>query len=116
MYNSIEISIGSNSLPHDIFSTLTSAFKYFLCSFTERTTDASKLFFKPATRKRKLSTTDAFTKIEKALEAFVSYQQAADRSFLTAEEARERREEEREEERRKEDQEFLLKLAQVLRK
>ena len=88
-----------HSLPHDLFSTLTSAFKYFLCSFT----DASKLFFKPATRKRKLSTTDAFTKIEKALEAFVSYQQAADRSFLTAEEARERREEEREEERRKED-------------
>ena len=46
----------------------------------------------------------------------VSYQQAADRDFLAAEEARERREEEREEKRRKEDQEFLLKLAQVLRK
>ncbi|CAH3112309.1 unnamed protein product, partial [Pocillopora meandrina] len=47
--------------------------------------------------KRKVSTTDALTQIDKALEAFVSYQQAADRSFLAAEEARERREEEREE-------------------
>ena len=68
-------------------------------------------FFKPATK-----TTDALTQIDKELEAFVSSQQAADRSFLAAEEARERREEEREERRRKEDQEFLLKLAQVLRK
>ena len=101
---------------HDLFSTLTSAFKDFFYSFTERTTDAGKPFFKPATKKRKVSTTDALTQIDKALEAFVSYQQAADRSFLAAEEARERREEEREERRRKEDQEFLLKLAQVLRK
>ena len=46
----------------------------------------------------------------------VFYQQAADRDFLAVEEARERREEERKEKRRKEDQEFLLKLAQVLRK
>ena len=75
-----------------------------------------KLLFKPATKKRKLSTTDAFTKIDKALEVFVSYQQAAGRSFLAAEEARERREEKREEKRRKEDQDFLLKLVQVLRK
>ena len=96
--------------------TFTSAFKDFLWSFAERTTDASKPFFKPATKKRKLSTMDAFTKIDKALEAFVSYQQATDRSFLAAEEARERREEEREEKRRKEDQDFLLKLVQVLRK
>ncbi|RMX49396.1 hypothetical protein pdam_00022310 [Pocillopora damicornis] len=85
----------------------------FLCSFAKRKTDASKPFFKPATKKRKLSTTDAFTKIDKALKAFVTYQQAADRDFLAAEEARERREEEREEKRRKEDQEFLLKLAQI---
>jgi hypothetical protein len=55
-------------------------------------------------------------KVDKALEAFVSYQQAADRRFMEAEEARERRDEEREEKRRKEDQEFLLKLAQVLQK
>ena len=41
----------------------------------------------------------------------VSYQQAADRDFLAAEEARERREEERKEKRRKEDQEFLLKFG-----
>ena len=34
--NNIEISIGSNSLPHDLFSTLTSAFKDFLCSFAEK--------------------------------------------------------------------------------
>ena len=67
-------------------------------------------------KKHKLSTTDTFTKIGKALEAFVSYQKAADRSFLAAKEARERREEEREEKRRKEDQEFQPKLAQVLRK
>ena len=98
------------------YITLTSAFKDFLCSFAERTTDASEPFFKPATKKRNLYTTDAFTKIDKALEAFVSYQQAADRSFLAAEEARERREEEREEKRRKEDQDFLLKLVQVIRK
>ena len=50
------------------------------------------------------------------METFVSHQKAADRSFLASEEACERREEEREEKRRKEDQEFLLKLAQVLRK
>ena len=87
-----------------------------MCSFAEITTDTKKPFFKLATKKHKLSTTDAFAKIEKALEAFVSYRHVADRSFLAAEETRERREEEREEERRKEDQEFLLKLAQVLRK
>ena len=40
-------------------------------------------------KKHKLSTTDTFTKIGKALEAFVSYQKAADRSFLAAKEARE---------------------------
>ena len=40
-----------------------------------------------------MSTTDALTQIDKALEAFVSYQQAADWSFLAAEEARERQEE-----------------------
>ena len=49
-------------------------------------------FFKPATKKRKLSTTDTFAKIVKASEAFVFYQQAVDRSFVAAEEARERRE------------------------
>ena len=36
LYNNIEINIGSNSLPHDLFSTLTSAFKDFLCSFAEK--------------------------------------------------------------------------------
>ena len=89
-----------------------------LRSFPGTTTEdkIKKPIFKAGTKKRKLSTNDAFSKIDKALEAFVSYQQAADRSFLEAEEARERREEEREEKRRKEDQEFLLKLAQVLRK
>ena len=57
-----------------------------------------------------------FAKFDKAFESFVDYQQAADKSFLEAEAARERREEERAEKRRKEDQEFLLKLAQVLHK
>ena len=60
---------------------------------------------KSGTKKRKLSTTDAFAKVDKPLEAFVSYQQAADR-FMEAEEAHERRDEKREEKRRKEDQEF----------
>ena len=46
----------------------------------------------------------------------MEYQQAADESFFEAEAGRERREEERTEKRRKEDQEFLLKLAQVLHK
>lgn len=46
----------------------------------------------------------------------MEYQQAADKCFLEAEAARERREEERAEKRRKEDQEFLLKLAQVFHK
>ncbi|CAH3158710.1 unnamed protein product [Pocillopora meandrina] len=41
--------------------------KDFLYSFTERTTDAGKPFFKPATKKRKVSTTDALTQIDKAL-------------------------------------------------
>ena len=83
-----------------------------LRSFSETTTEdkIKKPIFKAGTKKRKLSTNDAFAKIDKALEAFVY------RSFLEAEEARERREEEREEKRRKEDQEFLLKLAQVLQK
>ena len=59
-----------------------------------------------------------FAKFDKAFESFVDYQQAADKSFLEAEAvlSRERREEERAEKRRKEDQEFLLKLAQVLHK
>ena len=63
-----------------------------------------------------MSTNDTFAKVDRALEAFVSYQQEVDRRFMEAEEARERRDEEREEKRRKEDQEFLLKLAQVLQK
>ena len=83
----IQIIIGSNNLSHDLFSTLASLFKDFLCSFAEITTDANRPFFKLATKKRKLSTTDAFAKIEKASEAFVSYQHVADRSFLAAEEA-----------------------------
>ena len=89
------------------------------CSFSETTTGDEKPVSlhecKSGTRKRKLSTTDAFAKVDKALEAFVCYQQAADRRFMEAEEACERRDEEREERRRK-DHEFLLKLAQVLQK
>ena len=83
-------------------------------SFSETTTEDKKPIFKAGTKKQKLSTNDAFAKIDKALEAFVSYQQEADRKFLEVEEARERIEEKREEKRGKEDQEFLLKLAQVL--
>lgn len=43
-------------------------------------------------------------------------QREADAAFLKAELERERREEEREEKRRKDDQEFLLRLAFVLKK
>jgi len=68
-----------------------------------------------ANEKRK-SASDVFAKFDKAFESFVEYQQAADKSFLKAEAARERREEERAEKRRKEDQEFHLKMAQVLKK
>ena len=57
-----------------------------------------------------------FVKFDKAFESFVAYQQAADKSFLEVEAERERREAERAEKRRKEDQEFLLKLAEVLHK
>ena len=67
-------------------------------------------------KKRRLSAADGFTKIDKALEAFVNYQQEADRRFLEAEEAREKREEEREEKRKKEEQDFFIKLMQVLKK
>ena len=68
-----------------------------------------------ANKKRKTAS-DVFAKFDRAFESFVEYQQAADKSFLEAEAARERREEERGEKRRKEDQEFLLKLAQVIHK
>ena len=54
--------------------------------------------------------------IDKALEAFMNYQQEADKRFWEAEEERGRREEERDEKRRKEDQEFFLKLMQALNK
>ena len=62
-------------------------------SFSETTTEDKKSIFKDGTKKQKLSTNDAFAKIDKALEAFVSYQQEADRKFLEVEEARERIEE-----------------------
>ena len=67
-------------------------------------------------KKMRLSASDGFNKIDKALETFMTYQQEADRRFLEAEEERERREEERDEKRRKEDQEFFLKLMQALKK
>ena len=66
--------------------------------------------------KRRKTASDVFAKFDKVFESFVEYQQAADKSFREAEAARERREEERAEKWRKEDQEFLLKLAQVLHK
>lgn len=54
-------------------------------------------------------------KIDDSLKSFIEYQQQADRLFLEAEMERERKEEEREAKRKKEDQEFLLKLAKVLK-
>ena len=42
-------------------------------------------------KKRRLSASDGFNKIDKALETFMTYQQQADRRFLKAEEERERK-------------------------
>ena len=64
-------------------------------------------------KKRRLSAADGFNKIDRALEAFMNYQQEANRRFWEAEEERERREGERDEKRRKEDQEFFLKVTQA---
>lgn len=47
---------------------------------------------------------------------FMNWQRESDEAFLKAEQARDIREAEREEKRRKEDQEFLLKLASMLKK
>ena len=87
-----------------------------LCFFSETTTEDKKDKKKAGTKRPRKTTGEVFAKVENALEAFFSYQQEADKKFLEAEEARERRELEREEKRRKDDQEFLLKLAQVLQK
>ena len=48
-----------------------------------------------ANKLKRKTTSDVFAKFDKAFETFVDYQQAADKSFLEAEAARERREEER---------------------
>ncbi|XP_022809529.1 uncharacterized protein LOC111346504 [Stylophora pistillata] len=64
--------------------------------------------------KPRLMSLQNLTKCDKTFESFMEYQQAADKSFIEAEAARERREEERAEKRREEDQKFLLKLAQGL--
>jgi len=55
-------------------------------------------------------------RMDECMSSFMSYQQEADHLFCEAEKERERREGEREEKRRKEDQEFLLKLASILKK
>ena len=73
---------------------------------TEHAEEKKKVF---TGKKRRLSAADGFNKIDKALEAFMNYQQEADRRFWEAEE-------ERDEKRRKEDQEFFLKLMQALNK
>ena len=73
---------------------------------TEHAEEKKKVF---TGKKRRLSAADGFNKIDKALEAFMNYQQEADRRFWQAEE-------ERDEKRRKEDQAFFLKLMQALNK
>lgn len=70
---------------------------------------------KPAQKRRKITQQDVLKKIDDSLKSFIEYQQQADRLFLEAEMERERKEEEREAKRKKEDQEFLLKLAKVLK-
>jgi len=72
---------------------------------TEHAEEKKKVF---TGKKRRLSAADGFNKIDKALEAFMNYQQEADRRFWEAEKERERREEERDEKRRKEDQDSVF--------
>ena len=88
--------------------------KYTVFSETAKKTEEKKKLF--TGKKRRLSAADGFNEIDKALEAFMNYQQEADKRFWEAEEERGRREEERDEKRRKEDQEFFLKLMQALSK
>ena len=73
--------------------------------------------------KKGKTASNVFAKFKIVFNSFVEYQQAAEKSSLKAEAARERGEEGRGGERKKEwrseskeDQEFLLKLAQVLHK
>lgn len=70
---------------------------------------------KPAQKRRKITQQDVLKKIDDSLKSFIEYQQQADRLFLEAGMETERKEEEREAKRKKEDQEFLLKLAKVLK-
>ena len=86
---------------------------HFFSETTKENGEKKKVF---SGRKRRQSATDGLAKIDKCLEEFMSYQQEADRRFLMAEEAREKKEQERDEKRRKEDQEFFIKLMQVLKK
>ena len=66
--------------------------KHTVFSETAKKTEERKKVF--TGRKRRLSAADGFNKIDKALEAFMNYQQEADRRFWEAEEERERIEEE----------------------
>ena len=72
--------------------------KHTVFSETVKKTEERKNVF-PG-KKRRLSATDGFNKIEKASEAFMNYQQEADRRFWEAEEVRESREEERNDEKK----------------
>ena len=65
--------------------------KHTVFSETVKKTEERKKVF-PG-KKRRLSAADGFNKIEKASEAFMNYQQEADRRFWEAEEVRERIEE-----------------------
>ncbi|KAK3744048.1 hypothetical protein QZH41_011922 [Actinostola sp. cb2023] len=71
----------------------------------------------PKRKRRKPSNQELLMdRMDECMSSFMSYQQEADHLFCEAEKERERREGEREEKRRKEDQEFLLKLASILKK
>ena len=72
--------------------------------------------FTPKAKKRKLSTKDAFGSIQQSIGEFLKYQQEADKIVFEQEAAREAREQEREKEKRKKDQEFFLRLAEILKK
>ena len=76
--------------------------------------------FPSAAREKKICGTqgtqqDVLKKIDDSLKSFIEYQQQAGRFFLEAEMERERKEGESEAKTRKEDQEFFVKLAEVLK-
>ncbi|KXJ15820.1 hypothetical protein AC249_AIPGENE11965 [Exaiptasia diaphana] len=70
----------------------------------------------PRQKKRRTTSEMVLNQMNSVMADFMQYQREADTAFLKAEMERKKREEEREGKRRKEEQDFLLKLASVLKK